>query len=125
MPAKLILSAIAIILIVTIFLAMAGFFIPLAKNIAFNQECRDTLLKMERLGGLSSSDSDDLLSSLTSKGFVSIDINGTPSAKQGDKLRLKVTAIYSYQTVGGFFQLKTVNQGMEFDYTSMARKVIN
>lgn len=124
---RAIFNGIYFIFFIAIIVFILEFFIPISKNAEFKAECRKALLQMELDGGLTTSQKNQLKNSLESKGFTVVSISApvAGTAKQGEKIDLRVQVIYEYNKLSNLFKRNNVEQTMNFNRTSIARKVIN
>lgn len=114
-----------IVLIVIMVVYVVEFFIPLSAKADFDNYCRCALIRMEIAGGLEASNTSSLNNKLTARGFNSISINGTSSAKQGELLTIEVEAFYKYNKLVGFLSRIDTNVRMYYKKASIARRIIN
>ena len=80
---------------------------------------------MELECGLPYQAEQELKSDMEQRGFINIVIDGTSSAKQGEKIRLSVEADYRYSRLEGIFIRRDCLQHMVYNKASIARKVVN
>jgi len=125
MPAKVVVTGIVIVVTAAILVFIVEFFLPLSMKSDMDIICRDTLLKMESAGGLTSGEKQDMEDELAAKGFQNVTVNGTESARQGGSLRLSVEVDYTFDKMTALFVRNMVTQHMSYDKTSMSRKVVN
>lgn len=125
MPVRVIVTGIVLVVTIAVLVYVVEFFLPLSAKSDMNVICRDTLLKMETAGGLSTNERLDMESELMTRGFLNIVANGTENEKQGEALRLHVEADYTYNKLTALFIRNNITQHMSYDKTSMSRKVIN
>jgi hypothetical protein len=125
LASRVIVLGFILVIFITILVYMVEFFIPLSAKADMNTYCRNTLFKMEVMGGLSKDDKDDLQNELESKGFSNIIINGTPFAKHGKEITLHVEAEYTYSKLTGLFIRRNISRQMVYKKMSIARKVVN
>lgn len=125
MASRVIVLGLILVVFITVLVYMVEFFIPLSAKADMNTCCRNTLFKMEIMGGLSADDKADLQNELEGKGFSNVIINGTYFAKHGEEITLHVEAEYTYSKLGGLFIRRNTSQQMAYKKTSIARKVVN
>jgi len=125
MPAKAVVSGIVLVMIVVFLVFTVEFFIPLSVKSDMNMLCRSALLKMEIEGGLRNENRLDLLGKLSELGLSNIIIEGTEQAKQGERIRLRVEADFTYSKLTGIFSRTDVTQRMIYQKTAIARRVVN
>lgn len=96
---RLILTFIAFILIIFLVVVAVELAIPIAKNQGFNEICRTYLLQMERNGGFSEEDQNNLRQALSEQGItvVSISAPSQGTVKFGETMTLYVEARYPFR----------------------------
>jgi len=125
MPVKAIVTAVLLIIMVTLLVHFTEYFIPLSVKADMDMLCRSVLLKMENNGGLSPSDKEMLREELEKRGLIVADVDGTPHASMGETLRLYVAGDYTYSKMVSLFRRKDVSVRMIYDKSTISRKVIN
>jgi hypothetical protein len=125
LASRVIVLGFILVIFITILVYMVEFFIPLSAKADMNTCCRNALLRMEMLGGLSMDDKSDLQNELESKGFFNTVINGTPFAKHGEEITLHVEAEYTHSKLTGLFIRRNISRQMIYKKTSIARRVVN
>lgn len=125
MPVKVITSGVLLIIMAAMLVFVVEFFLPLSAKSDLNIICRSVLLKMENEGGITGDARNTLKSELEGRGFVNVSVNGTPAAKQGEAVNLRVEAYYTYSRLTSLFTRSLFTQCMVYDKTAMSRKVTN
>lgn len=125
MPSKVLVSGVLLVVMVCILVFIVEFFLPLSVKADMNMLCRNTLLKMESDGGLSENERLELQTELEKRGFESVAITGTPYARQGERLNLRVEGAYRYSKLSSLFLRSDTLQVMGYDKASMSRRVVN
>lgn len=125
MPARVIVTGIVLIAIISVMVFAIEFFLPLSAKSDMNILCRNTLLKMETAGGLTEQDRLELQASLQAKGFLNISVSGTQNARQGGDLNLHVEVEYSCSKLTALLNRKKELLSMVYDKSSLSRKVVN
>ena len=125
MPAKAIVTGVILVIMVSLLVYFVEFFLPLSAKADLDIACRDTLLRIENAGGLSESIRDELRGELESAGFTNVVINAAASARQGEKLTLRVEGDYSWNRFTDLFRREDRIITMIYEKTTMSRKVVN
>jgi|GEM_PF-414140 len=125
LPARVVILGVVLVILITMSVYLIEFFIPLSAKSDMNFCCRNTLLKMEVLGGLTVPEKLNLQSELENKGFSNTVIDGTTYAKQGEEIVLHVEADYIFSRLSGLFTRRAAACRMLYDKTSTSRKVVN
>jgi hypothetical protein len=125
MPARVIVSGMMLVIFAVFMVFAVEFFLPLSAKADMNMYCRSSMLKMETEGGMSSQHADELKERLMERGFKNVIVDGTVSAKQGEKIHLKVEADYAYSKLTALFIRKDTVNRMMYDKISISRRVIN
>lgn len=125
MPVKAIVTAILLIIMVSLLVNFTEYFLPLSVKADFDMLCRSTLLKMENNGGLSPSDEEMLEEELRKMGLTDVDADGKKSVGMGETLRLYVKGDYTYSKMVSLFRREDVTVRMEYDESTISRKVVN
>lgn len=125
MAAKAIVSGFMLVIAVVLLVFAVECFVPLSAKTDMNACCRKALLIMEMKGGLPSKARADLISELEGRGFTDVGVSASDGAKQGEEIRLRVEADYTYSKLSGVFARSETTQRMVYDRSSVSRKVAN
>jgi hypothetical protein len=125
MPVKAIITGVLLVLMVVLLVSFIEYFLPLSVKADMDMLCRGTLLRMENVGGLRSDEEEALNLELGKIGLTGIDIDGSPYAKQGRNLNLRVEGYYTYSKLRSLFKREDVTVHMVYDKTTMSRKLVN
>lgn len=125
MSSRVVVTGVLLVILASVLVFTVEFFLPLSMKSDMNILCRNTLLQMEALGGLSEAERQGLQSELQTRGFENITVSGTFSARQGEPLFLHVEADYTYSKLSSLFIRADTVQRMVYNKTSMCRKVVN
>lgn len=125
MPAKVIVTGVILVIMVSLLVYFVEFFLPLSAKADLDIACRDTLLRMENAGGLGGSMRDELREELETAGFANIVINAAPSVRQGERLTLHVEGDYRWNRFTDLFKREDQIIRMVYEKTTMSRKVVN
>ncbi len=121
---KAIISVFCIVLILTICIVSFEMIFTVVLKVNFDNQCRNTLIRIDMDGGLKNSVREILIGNLRSSGFVDIDIEAPDEVGYGETIDFNVYARHS-ELIGGFFGMmfRTGRFGYENSVTS--RKIHN
>lgn len=125
MAAKIVVFAIAFIFMVSMLVFCIEFFLPISMKADIDMMCRGVLLEMENAGGLSGDEAGKLCSKLEEMGLTDVVVTATENAMQGDKLTLKVEAVYTYSKLTAPLKRENTSVRMVYDKTAISRRVVN
>lgn len=125
MAERAVVTAVLMIMVLSICLYLTENFIPIGKNMDFRDICRSYLMKMEYCSGLDESDCRSLRETLEDIGFTDVSITAPNSAKAGTIMSLDVSAVFSYAGLSGIFSRSETEYEMNYIRKAVARKVIN
>jgi len=125
MGERIIVSVVIMIIAMFLIVYMIEIFVPLAVNLDFRDMCRNYLMKMEFNSGLSNTDINNFTESLTKKGFSNIMIDAPSYCKFGTSMQLKVKVVYKINTIINIFIREKQNYIMNYNRTTIARRIIN
>jgi hypothetical protein len=125
MAERALISAVLLVIVMSICLYMTECFVPIGRNMDFRDTCRDYLMRMEYNSGLGSSDCRELEDELKNMGFSDISITAPVSAKAGSVMTLSVNVIYTQSGLFGILERTTRDYAMNYERKAVARKVVN
>jgi hypothetical protein len=125
MAERALISAILLVMVISICLYMTEMFIPIGRNMDFRDVCREYLMRMEYNSGLSQVEMDSLESDLEAAGFADIEVSAPSSAKAGSVMMLSVEADYTHRGLLGLFRRIERKYEMSYIRNAIARKVSN
>jgi len=125
MAAKIVVFAIALIFMVSMLVFCTEFFLPISIKADADMICRGVLLEMENAGGLSEDGAEKLCERLEEIGLTDVKVTATENAMRGDKLTLKVEAVYTYSKLTAPLKREDTSVRIVYDKTAISRKVVN
>ena len=125
MAERALVSAVLLVIVMSICLYMTECFVPIGRNMDFRDTCRDYLMRMEYNSGLGSSDCNELEDELEAMGFSDISITAPASAKAGSVMTLEVSVVYTQSGLFGILERTTRDYAMSYERKAVARKVVN
>ncbi len=125
MAERAVVTAVILLIVLSVCLYMMESFIPIGKNLDFRDVCRGYLMKMEYCSGLSESACLSLGSELESIGFEDVEVSAPASAKAGTVMTLNVSVILKRYSIAGVFKRKIKEYEMFYSRKAVARKVVN
>ncbi|MFO7612240.1 MAG: hypothetical protein R6W99_07140 [Clostridia bacterium] len=125
MAERAVVTAILLMIVLSICLYITESFIPIGKNMDFRDVCRSYLMRMEYCSGLGQEDLNSLEDRLEDLGFSGISVLAPETAKAGSEMILDVTAVYSHMSPVYIFRRISREYEMRYSRTAIARKIIN
>lgn len=125
MAERAVVTAIILLIVLSLCLYITESFVPIGKNLEFRDVCRGYLMKMEYNSGLGVSDCVALEGELENLGFENISISAPASAKAGTVMMLDVSVVLKWEGMTGIFKRSTRMYEMIYSRKALARKVVN
>lgn len=125
MAERALVSAVLLVIVMSICLYMTECFIPIGKNMDFRDTCRDYLIRMEYNSGLGDDDFAELEDDLRNIGLTDVNITAPTSAKAGTVMTLSVEAVYTQFSLLGIFNRIARDYEMGYERKAVARRVVN
>ncbi|MBN2557336.1 MAG: hypothetical protein JXB33_01130 [Clostridia bacterium] len=125
MAERAVVTAILLMIVLSICLYITESFIPIGKNMDFRDVCRSYLMKMEYCSGLGPEDLNALEERLEDLGFSGITVYAPESAKAGSEMILDVAAVYSHMSPVYIFRRIAREYEMRYSRTAIARRIMN
>jgi hypothetical protein len=123
MAERIIVSVVALMLILCIFVSVVDVLALISKNLEFRDVCRTYMIITEQDSGLSGSYRENLQNDLQSRGFTDIVIEIPYSVKYGSVFSYTVTAYYSINTVTDLFTRSDEQHVMRYEQKLTARRI--
>lgn len=125
MAERAVVTAVILLIVLSICLYMMECFVPIGKNLDFRDVCRGYLMKMEYCSGLSESACISLQSDLENIGFEDVDVSAPASAKAGTVMTMNISATLKRYSIAGVFKRNIREYEMFYSRKAVARKVVN
>lgn len=125
MAERAVVTAIILLITLSLCLYMVEVFVPIGKNMDFRDICRNYLMRMEYCSGLSEEDLFQLRHKLEKAGFCEVIVIAPNSAKAGEDIRIYVEVVYLRNSLVNIFDRKEKRHKMTYDRTAVARRILN
>lgn len=125
MAERAVVTAVILLIVLSICLYITESFVPIGKNLDFRDVCRSYLMKMEYCSGLSESDCISLEEDLENLGFDDVLISAPSSSKAGTVMTLDVSVKLKRESLSGIFRRVLKEYEMVYIRKAIARKVVN
>lgn len=125
MAERAVVTAIILLIVLSICLYMMESFVPIGKNLDFRDVCRGYLMKMEYCSGLDESACTSFESDLEKIGFIEVEVSAPASAKAGTVMTMDVSATLRRYSIAGIFKRNIREYEMFYSRKAVARKVVN
>lgn len=125
MAERAVITAIILMIVLSICMYLTECFVPIGKNMDFRDTCRSYLMKMEYKSGLAEEDRQSLVASLEKMGFCDISVSAPNASKAGTVMTLDVYAVYRHSMLSNIFNRTEREYSMMYTRKAIARKVVN
>ena len=125
MAERAVVTAIILLIVLSICLYITESFIPIGKNLDFRDVCRSYLMKLEYNSGLDETACRSLTEELERIGFDDVEVIAPASSKAGSVMTLEVSAILRRDSIAGIFKRILKEYEMKYSRKAVARKVVN
>ena len=125
MAERAVVTAIILLIVLSICLYMMESFVPIGKNLDFRDVCRGYLMKMEYCSGLDESACTSFEADLENIGFIEVEVSAPASAKAGTVMTMDVSATLRRYSIAGIFKRNIREYEMFYSRKAVARKVVN
>lgn len=119
-----IMFVLCFVTVVSLTVSALEYFLPLSKYNNMAETCRRTLMQMEKNGGLSLANENNLRTTLVSQGLTIVSITADRNVKYGEDVNLKVEATYTYSKLK-YLARESVTERFVYDKGLMQRKITN
>ncbi|GAB6107473.1 hypothetical protein [Fusibacter bizertensis] len=123
---QIMVIGIVIVIVMSIFVSLIDYTIPILKKLEFDSACRNYMLLAESQNGLENVDIDALNQNLLELGFDEITITAQKqnTVLRGDLYAIKIEASYNQKKILSIFKRVDSKLGFMFEQNYLARKIV-